>query len=233
MSTRYYNPEVGRFLNADAFTTTGQGLLGHNLFVCCNNCPSNFSDYSGNRPVSELERFGEVSLPVPPRKKTKKQEKKIQYNVPLFKQGNRRTCWAYCQTMERAYTFDYDFTQKQADKYATSLALCVHRGGDWNRGAMPTNAGKMYRVNSAEDLYTLLKYTGPVYALYNDIRPNNDVHSSHMVVVTGVNVTTNTVATNNPWDMKGEQSFEDFLTGVAWDDPYSYDFQLTGVYIAH
>lgn len=51
MSTRYYNPEVGRFLNADVFATTGQGLLGNNMFVYCNNNPANFQDSTGSKMV--------------------------------------------------------------------------------------------------------------------------------------------------------------------------------------
>lgn len=47
MSTRYYNPEVGRFLNADAFATTGQGFLGNNMFIYCHNNPVLFVDPYG------------------------------------------------------------------------------------------------------------------------------------------------------------------------------------------
>ena len=39
LSTRCYNPEVGRFLNADAFAATGQGMLGNNMFGYCGNNP--------------------------------------------------------------------------------------------------------------------------------------------------------------------------------------------------
>ena len=51
LQSRYYNPEVGRFLNADAFTATGQGLLGNNMFSYCQNSPIVFSDDSGYRVV--------------------------------------------------------------------------------------------------------------------------------------------------------------------------------------
>ena len=30
LQSRYYNPEMGRFINADAFNSTGQGILGNN-----------------------------------------------------------------------------------------------------------------------------------------------------------------------------------------------------------
>ncbi len=39
LQSRYYNPEMGRFLSADVFTSTGQGLLGNNMFAYCRNGP--------------------------------------------------------------------------------------------------------------------------------------------------------------------------------------------------
>ena len=38
---------MGRFINADAFTTTGQGLLGNNMFAYCNNNPIIYIDPEG------------------------------------------------------------------------------------------------------------------------------------------------------------------------------------------
>ena len=35
LQSRYYDPEMGRFLNADALVATGQGLLGNNMFAYC------------------------------------------------------------------------------------------------------------------------------------------------------------------------------------------------------
>ncbi len=50
LQSRYYNAEVGRFINADAFTSTGQGLLGNNMFAYCLNNPVNMIDSSGHLP---------------------------------------------------------------------------------------------------------------------------------------------------------------------------------------
>jgi len=47
LQSRYYNPTIGRFINADAFTSTGQGLLGNNMFIYCLNNPINFVDRDG------------------------------------------------------------------------------------------------------------------------------------------------------------------------------------------
>jgi len=47
LQSRYYDPELGRFINADAFVSTGQGLLGNNMFAYCLNNPVNFIDKDG------------------------------------------------------------------------------------------------------------------------------------------------------------------------------------------
>ncbi len=47
LQSRYYDPSIGRFINADAFASTGQGFLGYNMFVYCNNNPIMYSDSLG------------------------------------------------------------------------------------------------------------------------------------------------------------------------------------------
>ena len=47
LQSRYYDPNLGRFLNADAFTSTGQGILGNNMFAYCGNNPICYSDPEG------------------------------------------------------------------------------------------------------------------------------------------------------------------------------------------
>ena len=48
LQSRYYDPEIGRFINADAFAATGQGILGHNMFAYCGNNPIMRIDPTGN-----------------------------------------------------------------------------------------------------------------------------------------------------------------------------------------
>jgi len=47
LQSRYYNPTWCRFLNADALVSTGQGVLGNNMFAYCNNSPIAFIDTNG------------------------------------------------------------------------------------------------------------------------------------------------------------------------------------------
>ena len=47
LQSRYYDPAMGRFINADGYVSTGQGILGNNMFAYCLNNPVNKSDFSG------------------------------------------------------------------------------------------------------------------------------------------------------------------------------------------
>ncbi|WP_055666122.1 RHS repeat domain-containing protein [Desnuesiella massiliensis] len=47
LQSRYYNPEWGRFLNADALAGTVGDLLSHNIFAYCGNNPINIKDPNG------------------------------------------------------------------------------------------------------------------------------------------------------------------------------------------
>lgn len=47
LQSRYYNPTMGRFINADALVSTGQGVLGNNMFAYC-----------GNNPVCRIDIYG-------------------------------------------------------------------------------------------------------------------------------------------------------------------------------
>ena len=48
LQSRYYDAKVGRFLNADALASTGQGILGNNMFAYCLNNPGNMVDPTGH-----------------------------------------------------------------------------------------------------------------------------------------------------------------------------------------
>lgn len=47
LQSRYYDPQVGRFINSDALVSTGQGVLGNNMFAYCGNNPINRTDPTG------------------------------------------------------------------------------------------------------------------------------------------------------------------------------------------
>ena len=52
LTSRYYNPSWGRFINADGYASTGQGFVGNNMFAYCLNNPVNMIDVDGDEAVS-------------------------------------------------------------------------------------------------------------------------------------------------------------------------------------
>ena len=49
LNSRYYDPQVGRFINADGIVGANGGITGYNMFAYCSNSPVLFADYTGNR----------------------------------------------------------------------------------------------------------------------------------------------------------------------------------------
>lgn len=52
LQSRYYDPEIGRFISADDLLATSCGVLEHNMYVYCNNNPINQMDSSGDISIA-------------------------------------------------------------------------------------------------------------------------------------------------------------------------------------
>ena len=50
LQSRYYDPAVCRYINGDAYLSTGSGIIGYNMFAYCNNNPTLSVDSTGNWP---------------------------------------------------------------------------------------------------------------------------------------------------------------------------------------
>jgi len=64
--SRYLDPQVGRFISADALLSTGQGVLGYNMYCYSLNNPVNLKDSAGNRSFSTMETDSGGSSAPPP-----------------------------------------------------------------------------------------------------------------------------------------------------------------------
>ena len=51
LNSRYYDPQIKRFINADGYISTGQGFEGYNMFAYC-----------GNNPVNKVDSTGEFAI---------------------------------------------------------------------------------------------------------------------------------------------------------------------------
>ena len=61
VSSRYYDPEIGRWINADSQLNTSLGILGLNQFSYCLNNPVNMVDYGGNKPGDLFDTMDEAA----------------------------------------------------------------------------------------------------------------------------------------------------------------------------
>ena len=58
LQSRYYDPSIGRFINADSFASTGQDFLGYNMFAYCLNNPVTGFDPTGTFDCGSLAQGG-------------------------------------------------------------------------------------------------------------------------------------------------------------------------------
>jgi RHS repeat-associated protein len=57
LQSRYYDPIISRFINADSYGSTGQAFLGTNMFAYCNNNPVNSADPTGTISIVPNKRL--------------------------------------------------------------------------------------------------------------------------------------------------------------------------------
>ena len=126
LQSRYYDPEVGRFINADGYVSTGTGILSYNIFYYCSNNPIIFKDDSGE--IVELIILGILfftsvallnSCTVPPK------EELYRYNE--FDTYEEAYNYGLQKVYDEAknYDFQYEFgcvivKDEQNDKYLVS-----------------------------------------------------------------------------------------------------------------
>ena len=210
LQSRYYDPEVGRFINADGYINGNRDLLGFNMYAYCGNNPILYIDPNGEW-VSLVLLVATITVAAITLTSSERQVETsgIKYDVPLYNQGLTSMCWAYCQVMVESYQNGETLSQKDADKRAKEIAIARNGVDNWNRGGYPSNMGASINVENINDLYDALNENGPLYAYYSSKKV------AHLVVVTGVDVDKGIVYTNNPWGVRGEQSFSEFQSGVA------------------
>ena len=64
LQSRYYDPEIARFINADDFASTGQGILGHNMFAYCGNNPVNNKDSAGQFSIDAKQEADTITVTI-------------------------------------------------------------------------------------------------------------------------------------------------------------------------
>ena len=57
LSSRYYDPKIRRFINADSQLNLRDGVLGFNVFAYCLNNPPAYADENGTIPTPKYDTF--------------------------------------------------------------------------------------------------------------------------------------------------------------------------------
>ena len=80
LQSRYYDPTICRFLNADSYANAGYGFLGSNMLTYCNNDPINAIDATGCIP-NRAVMMSDGGSPMPD---------ELRVQVELMQQANER-----------------------------------------------------------------------------------------------------------------------------------------------
>ena len=142
--TRYYDPEIGRFINADGYVSTGQGLLGNNMFAYCGNNPINRKDPSGEGWITALIVTVVVVVAVAvvanvaknavidAQKGVSDAEKKIAKKDPVgaIKGNNAKDIANQYQQELYPNTYQFDANQANAFKHAMWNAVMTDKIGE-------------------------------------------------------------------------------------------------------
>lgn len=107
LESRYYNPTLGRFINADAYAATGQGFIGNNMFVYCLNNPVNLMDESGNsaRPARHAENVT-IALPYSSVREAALAFANEYYSITTYTRHELGT-YIYSKTINGVSSYDY------------------------------------------------------------------------------------------------------------------------------
>ena len=139
LQSRYYNPEIGRFINADGYVSTGTGINGYNMFAYCNDNPIILVDLTGEGPVLKfIKKF--VKAVDKLISHIKEAISAQSYNAYLDALGKRESSDDYTKENEYGYMGRY-----QMGSMALQDAGFKDSGGNW------TKLANSYGVYSSED----------------------------------------------------------------------------------
>ncbi len=139
LQSRYFNPQMARFINADALVSTGQGLLGNNMFAYCMNNPISYADPNGACP----------------------------HDAKFYSDGPFQGCFQYnpdCQLcaahgefwVDDIYGNSYDLSQYESHTF-TQMAICTDGGENpYNFGSHQNMTA--YRINGEYMDPTVIQY---------------------------------------------------------------------------
>ena len=159
----------GRFINADALVSTGQGLLGNNMFVYCLNNPVMYGDYTGCDAILLLDRdnVGHIGIMVQDQEGTW-----WHFYWGTSGLGRRTLCVFYISveptTWYAEYTDDVSLnTINDSAQYSGDYESYIYFYGDFSKciGSIMNPAGKyhLYENNCSQVSLGILAEPDTIY----------------------------------------------------------------------
>ncbi len=133
LQLRYYDPTTQRFINSDKYVSTGQGILGDNMFAYCGNNPVVFKDSNGEFWVLALVTVVAAAVITATAVATVKETKRVNQEISQLKEPQIDITERLDKEMRENAQYLVDY-QKKHGFIATELEFVnkVKSGGDWD-----------------------------------------------------------------------------------------------------
>ena len=195
LQSRYYDPEICRFINADSYTSTGRGYLGYNMFAYCNGNPVVYSDPSGHaldprfRTSLICDSSGKLILD-----RTKEVINELQHNYgkALIWSGNSNGAFDFYKYVKDNGDWDYKRQIKKSDWIPSNgvfkvfgKAMTAEELGNFNFGFTGTIVGFPDNILHWGAGIVAIKNNG---VNWSDWRYSFDSKEDYMIIQQGINM---------------------------------------------
>ncbi len=127
LRSRYYSPDIGRFINSDGLVSNGQGFDGFNMFTYCGNNPIVYTDQSGCFFVTIIGFVVTVAATITITKMTKEALKKSNQvnNARIDNDKSTTTHNIIINNQKKAPITDFNYGVRPANKNGCE-AIAIH-----------------------------------------------------------------------------------------------------------
>ena len=143
VTSRYYDPEIGRGINSDNMITTGSDLAGLNLFAYCGNNPVNRVDPSGRFWISAIiKTVVVVAATIAKVVYTVKETKRVQEELDTLPEPTADISESFRKTLrDNANTVKETTKNKGIIESGKQFYNKVRNKGEWDLKQLPEYQG--------------------------------------------------------------------------------------------